>query len=104
MPPLLLFHTTRFLSSVNASLPGGEQFPHVAPVHADEGNRAIAHHPRQVRQRLSEESGELRLAHLAAGKGEFVVLDRTQATDVAVDRNVVGRIGEHQIGARLAVH
>ena len=42
------------------------------------------------------------LAHLARGHGELAVPDRAEAADVAVDRHVVGRIGEHELRLLLA--
>ena len=42
MPPLVLFQTQRFLSSVNTASPAASSSPHVAPVHADEGDGAVA--------------------------------------------------------------
>ena len=42
MPPLVLFQTQRFLARCTAVLPAREQLAHVAPVHADEGDGAVA--------------------------------------------------------------
>ena len=44
----------------------------------------------------SEECREFRLAHLAATHGEFAMTNLTEAADMAVDGDVVGRIGEHE--------
>jgi hypothetical protein len=43
-----------------------------------------------------EEGREFRLAHLAAAHGEVTMANATKAADVAVDFDVVGRIGEHE--------
>src|SRR5438445_200345 len=42
MPPLVLFQMQRFLSSEKTASPSGEQLTHVAPVHAHEGDCAVA--------------------------------------------------------------
>ena len=48
---------------------------------------------------MGQEGGELSFAHLAARKGEFAVLDRAQAADIAVDRDIVGWIGEDEVSS-----
>ena len=47
-----------------------------------------------------EECREFRLAHLAAAHGEVAMTNAAEAADMAIDGNVVGRIGEHEF--RLA--
>ena len=51
----------------------------------------------QVPECGHEEIGELILAHLARGHRELAVLYLAEATDMAVDGNVIGRIGEHHL-------
>ena len=88
---------------MNVSSPAVEQLAHMAPVHADVGDRPVAHDSGDVAEGLGEEAGELRPAHLAGGKGELAVLDRAEPADVAVDLHVVGWIGEDEVGPS-AVH
>jgi len=38
------------------------------------------------------------IPHLVACERKLAVLDRAEATDIAVDLHVVGRIGEHEVG------
>jgi hypothetical protein len=45
-------------------------------------------------QGCCEKISELRSGHFARGHREFAVLGSTSATDVAINRNVVGWIGE----------
>ncbi len=52
-----------------------QQLSHVAPVHTDERDRAIAHDTAHVAKGGREEVDELVFAHLATGKGELAVLD-----------------------------
>ena len=49
-----------------------------------------------------EECGEFRLAHLAATHREVAMTNAAEAADMAIDGDVVGRIGEHEfrLGAR----
>src|SRR3569833_565548 len=48
--------------------------------------------------RREQEGGELRLRHLAGRHGELAVLDGAVAADVVLDRDVVGWIGEDDVG------
>ena len=43
-----------------------------------------------------QECRELGLAHLATAHGEFAMTNAAKAADMAVDCDVVGRIGEHE--------
>ena len=43
-----------------------------------------------------EECREFRLAHLAATHREVAMMNAAEAADMAVDGDVVGRIGEHE--------
>ena len=45
-----------------------------------------------------EEACEGLPRHFAGPHGELAMADTTEATHVSVDRNVVGRIGEDEIG------
>jgi hypothetical protein len=65
----------RLLEFDEALLAGAEQLAHVAPVHAHLGYRPVAHHPRDVAQRLRKKASELALARLAQSEGELAVLD-----------------------------
>ena len=102
MPPLVLFQTQRFLSSVKTASPAASSSPMwrqsmqtkaIAP-----SRQAAAALPRVV----VRNAVNALLAHLAGGQGELAVLDRAEPADMAVDRHVVGRVGEDQVD-RLAV-
>ena len=43
-----------------------------------------------------EECREFRLAHLAGAHRKFAMTNAPQAADMAIDGDVVGRIGEHE--------
>ena len=49
----------------------------------------------QAKDRFKE-CGEFCLAHLAAAHREVAMTDAAEATDVAIDGDIVGRIGEHK--------
>ena len=102
MPPLVLFQTQTFFSSVKTAFAGREKLAHVSPVHADEGDRAVPAGRSRMAERGREEGREGVPAHLAGREGELPVLGRAEAGDVAVDRHVVGRVGEDGVD-RLAV-
>jgi len=98
IPPLDLFQTTRFLNSVKLASPAASNSPMCRQsIHTN----AIAPSriTRAMFQSFGEEGGELVAAHLSARKGELAMLDRAQATHIAVDRNIIGRMGKHQVGA-----
>jgi hypothetical protein len=40
-------------------------------------------------------------AHLAGRHRELTMLDRSQAADIAVNLHIIGRIGEHHVGALI---
>ena len=52
--------------------------------------------PRETSKTVAEEGGELGLAHLAGSHGELAVADPPEPADMAVDRHVVGRVGEDE--------
>ena len=74
--------------------------PQVAQPYGARGDRPVAHDPRHVAQRVSEERDELILRHLARSKGELAMLNRAKAANIAIVRDVLRRIGEDEIGAR----
>ena len=76
----------------------GKQLTHVAPVHADEVQRAVSTVARMQNQRPREKAGQLRFAHLTRGHRELTVSDRAQSANLAVDGHVVRRIREHRLG------
>ncbi len=57
----------------------------------------------RIAERLLQKVRELLPAHLAGGEGELAVVDGAEATDMAVNRHVVGRVREDQVG-RLPGH
>ncbi len=60
--------------------------------------RAVGTVPRRHGAGLLQELDELRRAHLAARHGELAMANGPEPTDMALDRHVVGRIGEHHRG------
>ena len=98
MPPLVLFQTQRFLSSVNTASPAASSSP---MCRQSMQTKAIAPSWRRrcIGERLLQKVGELLAAHLAGGQGEVAVLNGAEPADMAVDRHVVGRIGEDQVAA-----
>lgn len=70
----------------------------MAPVHAHERYRTVAHHVGNIAEGLAEEPGELRTTHFPACERELAVPDRAQAANIAVDLHVVRRIGEDEVG------
>ena len=77
---------------------GLDKFAHMAPVHADIGDRAIPHDAGQISQGRLEEGHELWAVHLAARKRKLAVLARTQPADIAIDSDIVRRVSEHEVG------
>ena len=73
------------------------------PVHADEGDGAVLGGTGGIAERLLQEAGELLPAHLARGEGEVAMVDGAETADMAVDRHVVGRVGEDEV-CRLSGH
>jgi DGQHR domain-containing protein len=83
-------------------LAGLGQFTDVTPIHGDEVNRAIrAVASEQLQSRL-EKGRELSLCHFSNGHREIAVSNRAfeaDATHIAIDRDVVGRVDEDEICA-----
>src|SRR5260370_374532 len=98
MPPLVLFHTQTFLSSENTTAPAAISSPMVAPIHAYERDGAIPAHGRGMTERQLEEAREGLSRHLTDPPRELTMTDPTEATNMAVNRNGVGRIREDEIG------
>jgi len=71
----------------------------MAPIDTDEVDRAVDGVAGEVGEHGCQKARELGLAHLARGKGELAMLDGAEPANVAVDLHVVGRIGEHHLGA-----
>jgi selenophosphate synthase len=74
----------------------------VAPIHADEGNRAVAGLSCGITQTVLEEVSEGGARHLADAHCEFAMANATEAADMAFDLHVIGRIGEDQVDLRLS--
>jgi hypothetical protein len=70
----------------------------MAPIHADERNRAIPATGRGWSQSIDEEAGERPLVHLANTHGEVAVADTPGTAHMAIDRHIVRRVGEDQSG------
>ncbi len=52
---------------------------------------------RHRREAVGEEADERGLGHLARRHGELAVAHLARAADVAIDRHIVGRIGEDEV-------
>src|ERR1700731_1108681 len=84
----------------------------MAPVHENICDRTIPAARRRSSQSIDQEACELTLVHLAHAHRKVAMADPPGATDMAVDRNIVGRISTDQvddfitekrrIGARIA--
>src|SRR5438876_8504773 len=83
MPPLVLFQMQRFLSSEKTASPSGEQLTHVAPVHAHEGDCAVAAGRGGMTERCLQEPREGLPRHLAGPHGELAMA----GSDDALPRN-----------------
>src|SRR5262249_18708073 len=79
-------------------LTGLEQFSHVAPVHAYERNSSVAGEGCSMSERTLQEAGEGGDRHLAGPHGEFAMADTAESGHMPVDWNVVGWIGEDEVG------
>ncbi len=76
---------------------GAEHLPQVAPVHADLMDRSVDGILGETLKDRLQKGRELGLAHLAAAHGEVAMANPAEATDMAVDRNVVWRVREHEL-------
>ena len=73
---------------------GGHQREQVSPVHADEVNGPVGADLDHQPARLSQEGDKLGLRHFAAGHAELAVVGLALAADIAVDGDIVRRVGE----------
>ena len=74
----------------------------MAPIHANEVDRAGTAEGRKILAGLGEKRGESRPIHLSRSHREGAMVNRAETAGVTVDRHVVGRVGEHHCGAFLA--
>src|SRR4051812_39899267 len=103
MPPLLLFQTHRFFISVNTWRPAARSFSMCRQsmhTKATAPSRAMA--AALPRLSLRNVTQNVR-RHLACRHRELAMAHLTDPAHVAIDRHIVGRIGEDQVG-RLAAH
>jgi hypothetical protein len=80
---------------------GRERLVEMPPVHAYEMDGSVETAADGVEENRPQEIRELARGHLAGRHRELAVLDRSQAADMAIDPDVVGRIGEHEPGSLL---
>src|SRR5262245_37367635 len=73
------------------------------PVHGDEMDRAVLAVRDKVGEGTGQESGEFGARHLAGGHRKLAVTDLTEPTHMAVDRKIIGRVGENHFGL-VALH
>jgi hypothetical protein len=71
----------------------------MAPVHADEVDRAVGAEGREVLGSLAEKGSEGRLVHLPRGHRKWAMVDGAEAAHMAVDRHVEGRVAEDHTSA-----
>ena len=71
----------------------------MTPVHADVVDGPVLAVLDCMTHEGLKEADELGLGHLARCHLEILMVDRPEATDVAVDRDVVWRVAEHHLGA-----
>ena len=74
-----------------------EELAHVAPVHANICDGAIAGGRSRIAQRLAQERHEGLRGHLTRCHSELAMAGLAQAADVTVNRDVIGRVGEDQV-------
>src|SRR3984893_17316954 len=74
----------------------------VAPVHAEEVDRAVGAEGREGLGGLAEKGNEGRLVHLPRGHREWAMVDRAEAAHMALDRHVERRVAEDHTSALLA--
>src|SRR5215207_5714864 len=89
MPPLFLFQTHRFFSSENTCSPAARSSPRC---------RQSMHTKAMAPSFDRAAACPSLLRHLASPHGELPVPHTAETTDMAVNRHVVGRVGEDQIG------
>ena len=82
---------------------GLQHLAHMPPIHADEVDRAVEAVRGEIGEGRRQESCELLARHLARRHGELAMADLAEPTDIAIDRDVVRRVGEDHFGL-LAVH
>src|SRR2546426_9921077 len=69
------------------------------PVHTDKVDCSVETAADGVQEDRPQEIRELADGHLARRHRELAVLDRSKSADVAINPDVVGRIGEHEAGS-----
>src|ERR1700720_2275329 len=74
----------------------------MAPIHKDICDRTIPAARRRSSQSIDQEACELFFIHLADAHRKVAVADPPGATDMAVDRNIVGRISTDQVDGFIA--
>jgi hypothetical protein len=88
---------TQILELAVGALGRGQHLADVTPVHADVMDGAVGGMRGKIAEDRLEEARELGFGHFACGHGELAVLHRAEAADMAVDRNIVGGIGEYHL-------
>src|SRR6202162_1486017 len=94
--------TQVLLFGINA-LRGGNELAGVAPIHSYVMQRALLAVSGKETASLRQERREGPLVHLARGHGELAMMDGAETAGMAVNRHVVGRVGEAPRGP-LAAH
>jgi hypothetical protein len=74
----------------------------VAPIHAEITQRPIVTERREVSAGAAKKGGEFGAVHLTAGHRERAMMDCAEPAGMAIDFDVVRRVGEYGGGAFLA--
>src|SRR5271170_2192979 len=101
-PAIVLDPNAEVLQLVIGGSAGRQQLLDMAPVDADEVQRAVDAECSEVAESLAKKAGEFGSIHLARGHREGSMVDRAETTGMTIDRHIVGRVGEHQRRALLA--
>ena len=74
----------------------------MAPIHANEVDRAGNGECREIPANLTEKGGEFGTIHFARSHRERTMVDRAEAAGMSVDRHVVGRVSKDHRGTFFA--
>jgi hypothetical protein len=74
----------------------------MAPIHENICDRTIPAARRRSSQSIDQEARKLIFIHLAHAHRKVAVADPPGATDMAIDRNIVGRISTDQVDHFIA--
>ena len=79
-----------------------QQLTQMPPIHADEVDGALPAVSGVVAECPGKKLGKFLRGHLARGHHKLGVLDPAMGSKNALDRHIIGRIGEDHLGATVA--